>query len=140
MEVYYLSDTDDVPNEDASKALVIPVESFQDFDDTFCNEYDADNESSEVRTGLALLTIRLKITQVRPQKRMMRTVGQRQKSIVAVATTWIWAAILRAVVQKTTQTTQTSMKHICSLPKNFAKYIYDPCRGLQYHIHINTLI
>lgn len=47
-EIYYLSDTDDVQNEDASRAVVIPVESFLDFESPFENEYDADNESSEV--------------------------------------------------------------------------------------------
>lgn len=48
MDIYYLSDTDDVQNDDGTKAVVIPVESFLDFDSPFCSEYDADNESSEV--------------------------------------------------------------------------------------------
>eukprot|EP01127_Copromyxa_protea_P022538 TRINITY_DN8123_c0_g1_i1.p1 TRINITY_DN8123_c0_g1~~TRINITY_DN8123_c0_g1_i1.p1 ORF type:complete len:357 (+),score=98.38 TRINITY_DN8123_c0_g1_i1:65-1072(+) len=46
MEIYYLSDTEDVQSDYTANALVIPVESFQDFE-SFGNEYDADNESSE---------------------------------------------------------------------------------------------
>lgn len=46
-EIYYLSETDDVQN-DTTSAVVIAVESFLDFESPFCDEYDADNESSEV--------------------------------------------------------------------------------------------